>query len=41
MDGLNQECARCGQYVGLARTDCWTPFVVRFFPARSRLESGD
>ena len=37
MDGLNQECARCHQFVALARTDCWMPFVVRFFPERSRL----
>jgi hypothetical protein len=33
MDGPNQACASCGQVLGTAQTDGWTPAEVRFLPA--------
>jgi len=31
-DGPNQGCAACGQVLGTAWTDCWTPHEVRLLP---------
>jgi hypothetical protein len=36
LTGPNQGCAVCGQILGTAQLDCWTPSEIRFLPNRVR-----